>query len=142
MSIIAPYQSGHTLYFVVVNDSGNYWNGSAFVNTSTANTEWAICSNNLTDQTNNQYIGNFPITIGPGIYYVYAYLQSGPTPNILDQRVLVGAIEWNGSSEGSSGSIPEFAVSIGDQAVSVTTGTTLTGSKNTSDSITFVGGVR
>ncbi len=87
-------QSGQTIYAVIHDASGQYWNGSSFEAFNSAN--WATYLNLLTeDGTTGYYKAMFPATITAG-YYDYIYYAS---TTYGDPNIGGNAIYFDGTSE-------------------------------------------
>lgn len=140
---MASYFPGYTVYFVILNNDGKVWNQSSFVDYSVAIGQWNNCVFPMTDSGGGNYVGTFPTTIGAGIYYMDGYTQLGGSPSPSDSKIVIGAIEWDGSTESGSGggTAREFSVSVGDQSAGVRVGTVGIKTQAIPDT-SFVRGVR
>ena len=99
--LLTNYETGKTVYVVVLDGSGRAWNTStsAFETIDTAN--WANYAVALTEQqTSGVYVGDFPSGIATsGRYRAIAYEQLGGAPASGDLAVAGGVLDWNGALE-------------------------------------------
>ncbi len=95
--IISSPATGLTVYAHVINQSGNYWNGTAFEAYTAGN--YANYGTSLTENgSSGVYVGSFPtgITIS-GNYSVVYYSQAGGSPaQGTDTVIGSDTINWNG----------------------------------------------
>jgi hypothetical protein len=91
------YVSGKTLYAVIRNGTGGYWNGTAFEVFAAAN--WTAYRVGLIESGGGQYFGTFP-AVGAGRYSIDIYDQVGGAAATSDvPPVGGGSIEWTGTAE-------------------------------------------
>lgn len=86
-----------TLYAVIMNESGQFWNGSSFESYTGGN--YSTYAVSMTEQgTSNIYFADFPsgITTG-GVYEYIVYRQAGGSPAQGDTPVATGKIDWTGT---------------------------------------------
>src|SRR5579883_580281 len=96
--IHAPYQTGATLYAVILNPAnGQVWNGSSFG--AIVGASWGTYAVALTQQSTTPiYETSFPAGItAPGNYTVLVYRQAGGSPATTDTLVASGSITWGGA---------------------------------------------
>lgn len=86
-----------TIYAIIRRTTDdNVWNGTAFVAWSDANLpSYALA---LTARGGDVYTGDFPAGIEAGLYAVYYYVQSGPTPTTTDGFLGGREMYWNGGA--------------------------------------------
>jgi len=103
-----PYATGQTLYGILLDQSAQIWNGSAFESATSAHLSTYVIG--LTElATLGLYIGNFPTALSAaGTYFFAVRLQNGSSPATSDPFLGGAAIRWNGSTE-------LFPASPGDQ---------------------------
>lgn len=92
-------ESGKNLYALILNASGQIWNGSTFEAINAAN--WATYAIVLTEQsTSGIYVANFP-AVAAGAYGVSMRLRSGASPATGDQvaATVNSPVHWDGSAE-------------------------------------------
>lgn len=100
--------TGKTVYALIVNNQGKFWNGSAFETYVSANyTTYDVA---MTEQgSSGIYLGDFPagiLTSGTYEYFVKRQLNTG-TYSESDPVINSGRIDWSGSGviDASSGSM-------------------------------------
>lgn len=93
--IQAQTTTGQTIYAVLLNSSGQIWNGTTFVTINGAN--WTAYDIALTEAAGGLYLGDMP-AIGAGAYQFTAYAQAGASPATSDTQVDTGSIAWDGSA--------------------------------------------
>ena len=92
-------ESGKTLYALILNASGQIWNGSTFEAINAAN--WATYAIAMAEQsTTGIYTANFP-AVAAGSYGVTMRLRVGVSPATTDQVVATvnSPAHWDGSAE-------------------------------------------
>ena len=96
--IQAQYNTGSTLYAVVLNTSGYIWNSSVFV--TPVASSWATYVINLIEKdTTGLYEGDFP-SIAYGVYGVACYVKaSSGVPVPSDYFLGSSNFQWGGTSE-------------------------------------------
>lgn len=116
--IHAQHVTGATLYAVLLDASGQPWNGSAFDATPTAG-EWASYDIAMTeDSAMGYYVGTFPAGQAAGLYSYRVHKQIGGSPATTDPVVWTGEGDWDGTAwVGQSGD--SFA-RIGDAGAGLT----------------------
>jgi len=87
--------SGLTLYAVLLNSTGQLWNGSAFEAYNGAN--WTDYDIALTEAGAGIYLGNMP-AVAAGSYSYAVYEQAGANPATTDTLRGTGYLEWSGSA--------------------------------------------
>ena len=94
-----PYASGKTLYGVVLNSSGQAWNGTSFETIATG--DWTSYAAALTEASSSGiYQAAFPSGISTaGLYTAIFYQQLGGSAADSDLVVGCGEIQWSGSAE-------------------------------------------
>ena len=86
-----------TLYAHLRDNTGDVWNGSAFVDYAVGN--WTDYDITLTeDGSSGYYKGTFPSTASAGRYTWIVYERTGGTPAAGDAIVGTGAIDWDGAA--------------------------------------------
>ena len=91
------YITGQTVYFLLRNNTGQVWNGSAFEAYVAGN--FATYDIAASEQgTSGFYVGTMPAAIA-GTYNVEARVQAGGSPAQSDLSLGSGPIEWNGTVE-------------------------------------------
>ena len=101
-------ESGKTLYALILNASGQIWNGSTFEAINAAN--WATYAIAMAEQsTTGIYTANFP-AVAAGSYGVTMRLRVGVSPATTDQAVATvnSPVHWDGSAEILSASRAEY----------------------------------
>lgn len=84
-------ESGNTLYAVILNSSGQAWNGSAFEAIDAGS--WTDYDIALTEQDGTGiWLGDKPGAMAAGVYSVIVYSRSGASPAITDLDVGTGEI--------------------------------------------------
>lgn len=93
-------QSGWTVYVVLKNKSGQFWNTSSLAFETFNASNWTDYDISLTEQgSSGIYLGNFPSDISSaGTYNYYAYRQLGGSPAQSDARCGSGTIDWTGTA--------------------------------------------
>lgn len=92
--------SGLTLYAVLINSVGQFWNTSgtpAFETYNVAN--WTDYDIILTETGAGIYFGDMP-AVASGNYSYVVYEQAGVIPATTDTLKGTGSISWDGTSEG------------------------------------------
>lgn len=87
-----------TIYVLLKNPQGKFWNGSIFEDYVTANR--GNYNIGLIEQGTSSgiYLGDFPTAVtSPGTYGYYAYVQSGGSPSESDKLVGTGNVDWTGT---------------------------------------------
>jgi hypothetical protein len=99
-------QSGWTVYVVIQNKSGQFWNTSSEEFESFNASNWADYDVSLTEQgSSGIYLGDFPTAVtAAGTYPYYAYRRVGGTPAQSDTRVGNGSEDWTGTASASAAS--------------------------------------
>lgn len=91
-------QTGLSLYAHIRNNSGQVWNGSAFVSWNVSN--WATYALALTEQTSSGYYNvAFPSTITAGKYSYFIYQKVGGSAAVGDIAMGASQIFWDGTNE-------------------------------------------
>lgn len=143
--VVTYYTFSSNLYFLIYNTDGQVWNGSGFVLKQNAN--WATYVHALPETTTlGMYRGDFPDTIGEGLYYMVAYLRVGASPASTDTIVRAGMMDWTGSAEwsggdcegGGSGGAQSFSMGLG----TIDVGEITIGVNATGDGIEIITGVK
>lgn len=88
--------TGLTLYAVLLDGTGQAWNGSAFEALAGAN--WATYDIALTEAAAGIYLGDMPAAAA-GLYSYVVYEQVGGSPATTDTIRGSGVLVWDGSSE-------------------------------------------
>lgn len=102
--LLAQFPTGSTLYAVLLNASGQPWNGAAFDSTPTAG-EWTSYDIAMTeDSTTGHYRGTMPV-VAAGAYSYHVHLQVAGAPATTDPVVWVDVGEWNGTGWGVATSV-------------------------------------
>ena len=96
MTLRAYTTSGLTLYAVLLDSSGQAWNGSAFEALLAGN--WTTYALALTEATAGIYFGDMPAAAA-GEYTYLVYTQAGGSPATSDVVRSGGSLGWNGSAE-------------------------------------------
>lgn len=91
----AQATAGQTLYAVLLNSTGQIWNGTTFVTIAGAN--WTAYDIALTEATAGIYLGAMP-AVGAGTYQFVVYVRAGGAPAITDTQADTGTIAWDGSA--------------------------------------------
>lgn len=108
--ISAPSQSGETIYVLLQNQSGKFWNTADLSFDTYATVDRGDYDVALIEQgtASGIYLASFPTDITTaGTYVYYAYRRAGATPAETDTLVATGEIDWNGTTvaiQGVSGS--------------------------------------
>jgi len=89
------YSTGCTLYFLVTNSAGEYYNGSTFESYTAGNYgDYDIALTE--DGATGVYRGTFP-AIAAGIYDVLIKVQGGGSPAASDIVLGASSVSWNGT---------------------------------------------
>lgn len=92
--IIIPHITGKTCYFVVLDSSGNAYNGSTYETPAAGS--WTTYDIALTEaSTTAIYEGTFP-ALAAGSYSIIAYEQLGGSPAATDKRIGTAQGYWDG----------------------------------------------
>lgn len=104
------YTALETLYGVLVNSTGSFWNGTAF---ETYNPDhWAAYDIALTDVGTGIYIADMP-AVAAGSYRCFVYNQGGVIPAITDSVLSDPVvIDWSGTAIVSSGATYTTAATV------------------------------
>lgn len=116
------YETGRTLYVVILNRSAQFWNGSSFETYNASN--WATYAVAMTELgVSGIYTATFPAGISAGKYETLKFDQAGGSPAVGDDIVGTGIFEWDGTNEtnGDRQTMIEFRL---DELVSATAGGT------------------
>lgn len=106
----AQFLTGNTLYAILLNMSGDVWNGSAFDDTPTSG-EWAGYDIPLAeDGVSGYYRGNLP-ALAAGVYEIRVHRQAGGLPLATDPLVWTDQIAWSGTAI----VVPAGTLAIADQ---------------------------
>lgn len=90
-------QTGKTLYALIINSSGQIWNGSAFETIASAN--WTTYAVTMTEKsTTGIYTGTFPV-VASGLYSVSLRERVGGSPATTDPLVGASEMNWSGTAE-------------------------------------------
>lgn len=106
--------SGLTLYAVLLNSTGQVWNGSAFATINGAS--WTSYDIAMTEAAAGIYLATMPAAVTAGVYAYVVYEQAGGTPATSDTQRGSGSIEWDGDSE----FVPTAATGAGSETVTIT----------------------
>lgn len=118
------FQAGKTLYFLVRNNVGSIWNGSAFAAYATANLSTYAVSMTEQGTASAYYAGTFPAAIAAGIYAITAKQQLAGSQAESDPTVATGDFQWNGTvvfplsdlaTSGQLGQVGPIRISRGSQ---------------------------
>lgn len=96
MKLIAYDTTGGTVYAVLLDASGQAWNGGTFEALNPAN--WTDYDIALSEGAGGIYVAAVP-AIPAGVYNYVAYRQAGANPAASDVRVSCGSFVWDGSAE-------------------------------------------
>lgn len=96
MKLIAYDTTGGTVYFIILDASGQARNGSAFEALNPAN--WTTYDIAATEGAGGVYLADCP-ALAAGAYNYVAYRQAGANPATSDVRVSTGSFVWDGSDE-------------------------------------------
>lgn len=133
--VVTSYNSGSTLYFVVMDENAMLWNNGW----EAVGPDWSLYANPMTETgVSGVYYGDFPASIGEGLYYIFAYNQATASPLDSDEKVRAGAIEWDGTGETVGGGCneQEFQITV----LTADTGNITTGVDTVSTGISIVTG--
>lgn len=102
--IQASYWTGNTLYALLLDNSGQIYNGTTFETIADAN--WATYDIAMSEEgtASGIYTCNMP-GVDAGIYNIIIRSQEGGSPAVSDPCVGEGQLHWDGSDEVSIGSI-------------------------------------
>lgn len=92
--IQAQTTSGLTLYAVLIDTTGQAWNGATWETLSAAN--WTTYDIAMTEAAAGIYFGDMP-AVAAGVYQFVVYDQAGVDPATSDSQVDSGSISWAGS---------------------------------------------
>lgn len=91
--------SGRTVYALLENNQGRFWNGSSFEEYDTANRASYVILLTEAGVASGIYQGDFPVAItSSGTYRYYCFIQVGVSPSESDARLNTGRVDWTGSS--------------------------------------------
>lgn len=113
-----PFATGYTLYAIIKNSSGSYWNGSSFESFNGSN--WTTYDVALSeDGTCGLYGVSFP-AVGAGKYSVFVFRQKGGSPAQSDAPPVGGAsfVLDSSSNEVSTPTTASIADAVWDEAIS------------------------
>src|SRR5512139_1527847 len=94
------YTAGTTLYAVLLNSTGQVWNGTAFATIAAGS--WTSYDLAMTEATAGIYQASMPSGLASGTYQFVVYQQAGASPAITDTQRDTGEIQWDGSAVASS----------------------------------------
>lgn len=139
--VSTAYQSGLTLYFIVLDGDGNVWAGSGVGFEPDDTSHWALYTQPMHEgAVPGNYLGTFPTTIGHGIYSLIGYKQVGASPSPSDEQILLGGMDWNGTEEATNGTdCTDQGFSVGTKELDVDIRTNIA---DVSSGVLFVTGVR
>ena len=86
--------TGWTLYVILINSTGQVYNGSTFVTIAPAN--WATYDIAMTEATAGIYQADMP-GVAADTYSYAVYRRLGGAPAITDTLITSTSIEWNGT---------------------------------------------
>jgi hypothetical protein len=92
----AETTTGLTLYAVLLNSTGQVWNGATWEAIAGAN--WTTYDLAMTEAAAGIYLANMP-AVALGAYSYVVYAQAGVNPATTDAIRGVGYIQWDGSAE-------------------------------------------
>jgi hypothetical protein len=92
----AETTTGLTLYAVLLNSTGQVWNGAAFEAINGAN--WLTYNIAMTEAAAGIYLADMPAVVA-GAYPYVVYSQAGVNPATTDTLKGGGFIQWDGSAE-------------------------------------------
>lgn len=91
------HETGQNLYVVILNSSGQAWNGSAFEDYD--HTRWSFYHVALTEKTQSGiYQADIP-GLAQGQYRYFVHLRAGGSPALGDEIVGSGTVSWTGTEE-------------------------------------------
>jgi hypothetical protein len=93
--IQAQAASGLTLYAVVINSTGQVWNGTTFVTIAGAN--WTAYDIAMTEAAAGIYLADMPAAVA-GHYTLVIYRRIGGAPATTDTLLDTQQLDWNGSA--------------------------------------------
>lgn len=102
--------SGLTLYAVLLNSTGQLWNGSAFEAYNGAN--WTDYDIALTEAGAGIYLGNMP-AVEAGSYSYAVYEQAGANPATTDTLRGTGYLDWDGSATFGNSALATLIAGLG-----------------------------
>ena len=131
--------SGKNLYCVLLNVSGQAWNGATFA--AILNANWATYPIALTEQgTTGIYLANFP-AVGAGRYSTLVYERAGGSAAVGDVLIAQGSLDWSGTViVGLSGTLTANAVQWNGAAIATAVPNTANLDVAVSTRSTFAGG--
>lgn len=95
--IVAGSGSTDTLYFIVCNEAGEYWNGAAFEAYDAPSwTDYDIAM--AQDGASGIFRGTFPAVAAGAVYDVFVFLQAGGTPAVGDDVLYSETFSWDGTT--------------------------------------------
>lgn len=96
-----PFAGGKTVYFMVVNRIGQFWNTVtvAFEAYNAANIANYAISATQVSATQSMYLGTFPSSIPAGVYGILGKQQLGASVAETDLNIGGEDFQWNGSVE-------------------------------------------
>lgn len=103
--------TGSTVYYVLVNQEGQYWNGSAFEDLVVAN--WATYDIAMPETPASSYWheGDMP-SVAAGTYYIIIFRQLGGSPAVSDIMVSPSVmVLWTGTALLD---VAQTAINLGD----------------------------
>ncbi len=95
-----------TIYVILKNSDGKFWNGSSFETYATANRGNYDIAMVEQGTSSGIYLGDFPSLINTsGTYTYYAYIQDGGSPAEppTDTLVNTGSVDWTGTASANGG---------------------------------------
>ncbi|MFN3650090.1 MAG: hypothetical protein ACK47B_10970 [Armatimonadota bacterium] len=102
-----PHTTAKTVYALLLNATGQAWNGAAFEALTSAN--WATYAIALTEVAGTGiYLGNMP-AVAAGVYSVTLYERQGGAPATSDYVIGLGAVQWDGAAVVLPGSAAALA---------------------------------
>jgi len=95
--LVIRYTSGLTAYAVILNNTQQAWNGSAFETINETN--WATYAIEMLETGDSGvYIGTMPV-VPAGKYTVLFFQKSGASPASSDFDIAAGGTDWTGTAE-------------------------------------------
>jgi hypothetical protein len=88
--------TGLTIYAVLLNSTGQVWNGAAWETINGAN--WATYDIAMTEAAAGIYLATMPAVVA-GAYSYVAYSQAGVNPATTDRIRGTGYLQWDGVAE-------------------------------------------
>ena len=95
--IQATFTTGATLYAVVINSTGDVWNGSTF-DASPTSGEWTGYAVTMTEGGGSGYYRGTMPAAAAGIYSYNVHKQIGGSAEATDPVVWTGSGDWSGSA--------------------------------------------